>query len=122
MTHLVAIGGSDAGIAAGLLLARARRPVTVIDAGSPRNRFASHSHGFLGQDGEPPGEIAANARRQLEAYPTLDWLEGRAEAVTGQVDQFTVTASDGGSYLGRRILLASGVADQLPAVNGLAEH
>ena len=119
---VIVIGGSYAGMAAALQLVRARRAVLVIDAGERRNRFASHSHGFLGQDGEPPGEIAANARRQLEAYPTLDWLEGRAEAVTGQVDQFTVTASDGGSYLGRRILLASGVADQLPAVNGLAER
>jgi thioredoxin reductase len=96
--------------------------VLVIDAGERRNRFASHSHGFLGQDGVPPGEIAANARRQLEAYPTLSWLEGRAEAVTGQVDEFTVTTSDGLSHQGRRILVATGVADQLPAVEGLAER
>lgn len=109
-------------MAATLQLVRARRSVLVIDAGERRNRFASHSHGFLGQDGVPPGEIAANARRQLEAYPTLSWLEGRAEAVTGQVDEFTVTTSDGLSHQGRRILVATGVADQLPAVEGLAER
>ncbi|MDQ0009080.1 thioredoxin reductase [Luteibacter jiangsuensis] len=123
MRHdVIVIGGSYAGMAATLQLVRARRSVLVIDAGEQRNRFASHSHGFLGQDGVPPGEIAANARRQLEAYPTLSWLEGRAEAVTGQVDEFTVTTSDGLSHQGRRILVATGVADQLPAVEGLAER
>jgi len=123
MQHdVIVIGGSYSGMAAALQLVRARRTVQVIDAGERRNRFASHSHGFLGQDGVPPGEIAANARRQLEAYPSLIWIEGRVEAVTGQADEFTVTTSDGGSYRGRRILLASGVADQLPAVDGLAER
>ena len=119
---VIVIGGSYAGMAAALQLVRARRSVLVIDAGERRNRFASHSHGFLGQDGVPPGEIAANARRQLDAYPTLSWIKGRVEAITGQVDEFTVTMSDHGSYRGRRILLATGVADQLPAVEGLAER
>jgi thioredoxin reductase len=116
------VGGSYAGMAAALQLVRARRSVLVIDAGERRNRFASHSHGFLGQDGVPPGEIAANARRQLEAYPTLTWLDARVDAVTGTVDEFIATTSDGGSYRGRRLLLATGVADQLPAVDGLAER
>ncbi|OZI38334.1 thioredoxin reductase [Bordetella genomosp. 10] len=119
---VIVIGGSYAGMAAALQLLRARRSVLVIDAGERRNRFASHSHGFLGQDGVPPGDIAANARRQLEAYPTLAWLEGRVEAVTGRVDEFTVTTGDGGSHRGRRILLAAGVIDRLPAVAGLAER
>ncbi|WP_454689342.1 NAD(P)/FAD-dependent oxidoreductase [Achromobacter aloeverae] len=119
---VIVIGGSYAGMAAALQLLRARRSVLVIDAGERRNRFASHSHGFLGQDGVPSGDIAANARRQLEAYPTLAWLEGRVEAVTGQVDEFTVTTGDGGSHRGRRILLAAGVIDRLPAVAGLAER
>ncbi|MGO4395905.1 NAD(P)/FAD-dependent oxidoreductase [Variovorax sp. M-6] len=119
---VIVIGGSYAGMAAALQLARARRSVLVIDAGERRNRFASHSHGFLGQDGVPPGEIAANARRQLDVYPTLTWLEGRVEAATGPVDEFTVTTSGGGTHQGRRILLASGVADRLPAVEGLTER
>lgn len=119
---VVVAGGSYAGMAAALQLVRARRSVLVIDAGERRNRFASHSHGFLGQDGVPPGDIAANARRQLEAYPTLAWLEDRVEAVTGQVDEFTVTTSGGGSHRGRRLLLATGVADQFPAIEGLAER
>lgn len=123
MNHdVIVIGGSYAGMAAALQLVRARRSVLVIDAGERRNRYASHSHGFLGQDGVPPGEIAANARRQLEAYPTLTWLEDRTDSVTGQADAFTVKTSGGGSHNGRRILLATGVSDQLPAVKGLAER
>ena len=123
MNHdVIVVGGSYSGMAATLQLVRARRSVLVIDAGQRRNRFASHSHGFLGQDGVPPGEIAANARRQLEAYPTLTWLEGRVEAVAGQADEFTVTTADGESHLGRRILLATGVTDQLPAIDGLAQR
>lgn len=119
---VIAIGGSYAGMAAALQLVRARRSVLVIDAGERRNRFASLSHGFLGQDGVNAGEIAANARRQLEAYPTLSWLDGRVDDVSGHVDGFTVTAANGESHRGRRILLAIGVADQLPPVTGLAER
>jgi thioredoxin reductase len=119
---VIVVGGSYSGMAATLQLVRARRSVLVIDAGQRRNRFASHSHGFLGQDGVPPGDIAANARRQLEAYSTLAWLEARVATVTGQVDEFTATTADGESHLGRRILLATGVTDQLPAVDGLAER
>ncbi|MCH4597661.1 NAD(P)/FAD-dependent oxidoreductase, partial [Achromobacter xylosoxidans] len=116
MQHdVIVIGGSYSGMAAALQLVRARRSVRVIDAGERRNRFASHSHGFLGQDGVPPGEIAAQARRQLEAYPTLTWREGRVESITGQWDAFEVTTADGIAHTARRILFASGVADQLPA-------
>lgn len=123
MQHdIIVIGGSYAGMAAALQLVRARKSVLVIDEGERRNRHASHSHGFLGQDGVDPGEIAATARRQLEAYPTLTWLDGRAESVTGHVDDFTVAASDGTHHRGRRILFAIGVADQLPAITGLAER
>ncbi|MBB5877279.1 MULTISPECIES: NAD(P)/FAD-dependent oxidoreductase [Xanthomonas] len=118
----IIIGGSYSGMAAALQLVRARRNVLVIDAGERRNRFASHAHGFLGQDGVPPGEIAAQARRQLEIYPTLTWREERAGSVTGRVDGFEVTTADGVSHHARRILFANGVADQLPAVPGLAER
>ena len=119
---VIVIGGSYAGMAAALQLVRARRAVLVIDAGQRRNRFASHSHGYLSLDGVPPGEIAAQARRQLHAYPTLAWLDASVDAVAGQVDHFTVTTADGAAHAGRRLLLATGVADQLPAVEGLAER
>ncbi|MDI7861389.1 NAD(P)/FAD-dependent oxidoreductase [Rhizobiaceae bacterium n13] len=123
MQHdVIVVGGSYAGMAAALQLVRARRTVLVIDAGQRRNRFASHSHGFLGQDGVDPAEIAASARGQLEAYPTLTWVEGQAASVSGSKDDFSVFLAGGETHTGRRILLATGVSDQLPPVAGLAER
>lgn len=119
---VMVIGGSYSGMAAALQLVRARKSVLVIDAGERRNRFASYSHGFLGQDGADAGEIAGSARRQLESYQTLSWFEGRAETVSGQVEGFIVTTADGTLHRGRRILLANGVTDQLPSIEGLAER
>ena len=119
---VIVIGGSYAGMAAALQLLRARKSVLVIDAGERRNRSASHSYGFLGQDGVDPAEIAAKARRQLENYSTLCWREGRVEHIAGQSDDFTVTTADGHAHHGRRILLAIGLADQMPPISGLAER
>ena len=78
-TDVAIIGGSFAGLSAALQLARARRSVTVLDTGEPRNRFAKGSHGFLTQDGARPADILAEARRQLAAYPTARFVEARAE-------------------------------------------
>lgn len=122
MQDVIVVGGSYAGMAAALQLLRARRSVTIVDEGLRRNRFASHSHGFLGQDGVDPAAIAAQARAQLLAYPTLTWVEGRAVAAGGQKDAFRVEVGGGAVLEGRRLLLATGVADELPAVPGLAER
>ena len=119
---VIVIGGSYAGMAAALQLLRARRSVLVIDAGRRRNRFASHSHGFLTQDGVDPAEIATVARRQLEAYPTLTWIEGSAAAASGEKDAFVVATVDGSRFEARRLLFAVGVSDELPAIDGLAER
>lgn len=123
MQHdVIVIGGSYAGMAAALQLLRARRSVLIIDAGLRRNRFASHSHGFLGQDGVDPAEIADVARRQLEAYPTLAWIDGTAETATGKKDAFIVATAEGGRHEGRRLLFAIGVSDALPPIEGMAER
>ena len=122
MHDVIIVGGSYAGMAAALQLLRARRDVKVIDAGERRNRFADLSHGFLGQDGVAAAEIAANAKRQLEAYPTLSWVDGRAVTVSGKKDDFTVATADGRVHHGRRLLFATGLEDQLPPVAGLAER
>ncbi|MGE3649976.1 MAG: FAD-dependent oxidoreductase, partial [Reyranellaceae bacterium] len=71
MNDVIIIGGSFAGLAAALQLGRARRKVTVLDTGLPRNRFAGHSHGLLGHDHKPPLDILADARQQLARYPTI---------------------------------------------------
>ncbi len=122
MHDVIVIGGSYAGMAAALQLLRARRRVLVIDAGLRRNRFSRASHGLLGQDGVDPAEIARAARRQLEAYPTLEWMEGEAQDAAGAKDDFTVATASGATVRGRRLLFALGVTDELPALEGLAER
>src|SRR5690606_17845378 len=111
-----------AGLSAALQLARARRSVTVLDAGEPRNRFATASHGFLTQDGAKPAAMLAEARRQLTAYPTARFVETRAERASGVADAFSVTLREGGEISARRIILAHGVSDSLPDIPGLAEE
>lgn len=122
MQDVIVIGGSYAGMAAALQLLRARRKVLIIDEGLRRNRFASHSHGFLGQDGADPAVIHASARAQLAAYPTLEWIEGRVTAASGRKDDFVVEMAEGTRHRGRRLLFATGMQDELPAIPGLAER
>lgn len=119
---VIIIGGSYAGMAAALQLLRARRRVLIIDAGQRRNRRAAHSYGFLSQDGSDPAEIARSARQQLQAYPTLTWVDDSATHAAGTHDAFSVSTAQSGEYQGRRLLLALGVSDELPPIEGLAER
>ncbi|MCZ0962452.1 NAD(P)/FAD-dependent oxidoreductase [Paracoccus benzoatiresistens] len=119
---VIVIGGSYAGMAAALQLLRARRTVLIVDAGQRRNRFAHHSHGFLGQDGMDPAVIWKTAKDQLSHYPTLTWVDGTVVEAKGQKDAFAVTLDEGSVHHGRRLLLASGVRDELPPVPGLTER
>ncbi|GKT17324.1 hypothetical protein AVHY2522_14830 [Acidovorax sp. SUPP2522] len=123
------IGGSFAGLSAAMQIARARRSVCVVDAGAPRNRFAAASHGFFGQDGERPQDMIALARRQLLAYPSVTFKAGTATqaraigpAGEGGDGGFAVTLDSGESLAARKLLLATGVRDELPAVDGLRER
>lgn len=120
--HAIIVGGSYAGLAAALQLARARRRVLVLDEGIRRNRFAAASHGFLGQDGRPPGAIATDARAQLMAYPTVTWVGRRAERAERTRTGFRIIDADGESHEAERLVLATGVVDDLPPVPGLAER
>ncbi|MGP8291310.1 NAD(P)/FAD-dependent oxidoreductase [Vreelandella zhanjiangensis] len=119
------VGGSYAGMAAGLQLAQARRKVVIVDEGKPRNRFATHSRGFLTQDGRSPHDIKAAGYAELAQYPTVEWCMGKAETVTGEIDNFTLTLA--GSMAAeplraRRVILAAGVGDELPPLPGLGER
>lgn len=116
----VVIGGSYAGLAAALQLARARRTVLVLDAGVRRNRFAGHSHGFLGQDGQPPELIQSKGKSEVLHYPSVTWWDGLATSAVKLSDGFAVrTASE--EFHAKRLILATGVTDELPPVPGLAE-
>jgi thioredoxin reductase len=119
---VIIVGGSYAGMSAALQLARARRKVLVIDAGQRRNRFAATSHGFLGQDGRAPADIAEDARRQLLAYPTVEWLADTATKASQEAEGITLETLGGQRYSTQRLLLASGVIDELPDIEGLAQR
>src|SRR5256885_16301044 len=115
MYDVIIIGGSYAGLAAALQLVRARRRVLILDAGQRRNRFAGHSHGFLGQDGQPPGAIAAKGKAEVLAYPTVTWKDALAAQAVRTPDGFVVRAG-GGEVHGKRLILATRVVDELPAL------
>lgn len=119
---VIIAGGSYAGMSAALQLARARRKVLVIDAGQRRNRFTAHAHGFLGQDGRAPGDIAEDARRQLLAYPTVEWRSDTATKASPEAGGFAVETLGGQRYGAQRLLLAGGVIDELPDVEGVAQR
>ena len=119
---VIIVGGSYAGLSAGLQLARARRKVLVIDAGQRRNRFAATSHGFLGQDGQPPEVIAAEGRSQLMEYPTVTWVQDSVVQATALAPGFDVRTERNGSFHAERLILATGVVDDLPAIEGLWER
>jgi len=118
----IIIGGSYAGLAAALPLARARRKLLVIDAGQRRNRFADHSHGFLTRDGASAADIAAIGREQLLAYDTVEWLDAKAADASRTDEGFRVELEDAVARTARRLIIATGVVDTLPAIPGLVER
>jgi thioredoxin reductase len=116
------IGGSFAGLSAAIYLARARRSVGIVDAGLPRNRFASHSHGLFGHDGREPGTMLAAARSQVTAYPTARLIGGEALSASPQPGGFTVRLASGDVLAAAKLVLAFGITDELPAIPGLSER
>jgi len=118
----IIIGGGFAGLSAAYILARARRHVTIIDSGTPRNRFAAHSHGMLALDGKSGLEILDDARAQLAAYPTVTFLDGEADSAAGTIDDFHVFVTGNAPVAAKRLLLASGMEDRLPDIPGLKER
>lgn len=123
MTYdVIIVGGSFAGLSAAMQLARARRRIALIDSGLPRNRYAPHSHGFLGQDGKPPAEIVQQARAQLAQYPTVKFLDGVAASARHHAGLLHVEMANGQAVEGKRLILATGLRDQLPPLPGLQER
>jgi len=117
----IIIGGSYSGLSAALALSRARRSVLVIDANEPCNARVPHSHNLLTHDGEPPHVLRAKARADVAKYPTVQFHDGRAVAIDGANGAFFVETESGEKHQGRKLILALGVRDELPAIKGLAE-
>ncbi|MBK3531045.1 NAD(P)/FAD-dependent oxidoreductase [Streptomyces sp. MBT67] len=124
---VVIVGGGAAGLSGALALGRARRSVLVIDAGEPRNAPASHVHNYLGRESTPPGELLAIGRGEAAGYGA-EIVEGRVASAErlpegGEGEQgFRVVTEDGRSVEARRLLVTTGLVDELPPVPGLAER
>ncbi|MEV6641657.1 NAD(P)/FAD-dependent oxidoreductase [Amycolatopsis sp. NPDC051371] len=114
---VLVVGGGAAGLNAALMLGRARRRVVVVDGGSPRNAPAEHMHGFLSRDGLPPSELLKIGREELAGYG-VELLEDQVSALE---PGFTARLASGRELTARRVLVATGVHDELPDIPGLRE-
>lgn len=115
------VGGGAAGLSAALVLTRARRRVVVIDAGEPRNAPAAHMQGFLSRDGLRPAELLAIGRSEVAGYGghLLDGVVVDAHALD---EGFELTLSDGRAVTARRVLVTTGLSDELPDLPGVRER
>jgi thioredoxin reductase len=116
--EVAVVGAGPAGLSAALILGRARRHAVVFDGGEKRNASAREMHGFLSRDGMPPDELLAIARRQLAPYD-VDIRAARVHEASGERDRF-ILRTERGDLRARRLLLATGMRDKLPEIEGLA--
>ena len=118
---VVVVGGGAAGLEGALMLARARRSVLVVDAGEPRNAPAGGVHGFLSRDGIPPAELSEIGRGEVRGYGGMI-VSGSVTDARRIDDGFTVSISDGRRVHARRLLVTTGLVDELPDVPGIRER
>jgi thioredoxin reductase len=119
---VIVIGGGPAGLSAATWLARYRGSVLVLDSREYRNRWADTSHGYFGRDPVNPVELLARARDGLDAYPTADVRHTRAVKAAPDGDGGFQVVTETGRFDARRLVLATGVRDQFPDVEGFFDH
>jgi thioredoxin reductase len=118
--EVVVVGGGAAGLSAALLLGRCMRRTVVFDSGHPRNAVSRHVHGYLSRDGMDPGELLRVSREQLAKYG-VEVIDAEVVDARRENGGFDVTLADGTVVHGRAMLLATGIADELPDVPGMRE-
>nr|WBO76557.1 NAD(P)/FAD-dependent oxidoreductase [Streptomyces sp. SBE_14.2] len=119
--EVIVIGGGAAGLSAALVLGRSRRRTLVVDAGEPRNAPSAHMQGYLSRDGMSPAEFLAIGREEIARYG-VELVRDRAVDVTKDESGFTVALESGRGVRARRLVIATGLRDELPEVPGLAER
>ena len=117
---VLVVGGGAAGLSGALALGRARRSVLVVDAGEPRNAPAEHIHNYLGHDGTSPAELLSVGRAEVARYG-VEVVTGTATAAERTTHGFAVRLGDGRQVQARRLLVTTGLVDELPAIPGVAE-
>ena len=117
----IVVGAGTAGLSAALVLGRSRRRVLLLDGGEPRNVPSYASHGFFTRDGARPEELLEIGRAQLKPYPNVEYRAGRATEVSGSDGAFRVDLEAGEAASARKLVLATGVFDELPDIPGFLE-
>lgn len=117
---VIIIGGSYAGLAAGLALSRALRKILIIDSGKPCNRFTPYSHNFITHDGQPPQAIAQIAKTEVLQYGTATWVNDSVSWISGSDTKFRIETDANGVFTANKIILATGVKDIMPDISGFA--
>jgi thioredoxin reductase len=115
----IVVGAGPAGLSAALMLGRCRRSVLVCDSGEPRNARSGGLHGYLTRDGIPPAEFLRLARRDVEQYSSVELRHTHVVDASRTATGFTLACADGSQLQSRKLLLATGVVDDLPAIEGL---
>ncbi|MFC7485187.1 NAD(P)/FAD-dependent oxidoreductase [Knoellia sp. CPCC 206453] len=119
---VLVIGGGAAGLSASLVLSRARRNVVVVDAGTPRNAPAANMHGFLSRDGMPPAELVSAGREEATGYGATITAGTVAQLVHCGPSGFQALLDDGQRVKARKVLVTTGLRDELPDIPGLAQR
>ena len=118
---VIIIGGSYAGLSAAMALGRSLRNVLIIDSGNPCNKQTPHSHNFLTQDGSTPAQIASKAKEQVLNYSTVSFHNGFALSGIRETDGFSIRTASDEIFTAKKLVLATGVKDTMPAIPGFAE-
>jgi thioredoxin reductase len=120
--EVLIVGGGPAGLSAAMILGRCNRRVLLCDNGKPRNAASGAVHGLLGHHGKSPGELLALGRRELEALPTIESRSTEIVSIEAHDDEFAFAAADGSRGTARKVLLATGLIDELPPIPGVEDY
>lgn len=119
--EVIIIGGSYAGLSAALTLGRSLRQTLILDAGMPCNRQTPHSHNFLTQDGRTPKEISDIAKNEVLKYDSIKFYNGLAISAKKRNEDFEITTSRGDVFFAKRLVLATGIKDLMPNIQGFSD-
>ncbi len=119
--EVIIIGGSYAGLSAGMALGRALRSVLIIDSGLPCNRQTPYSHNFITQDGEKPGTIAEKAKEQVLKYNTVRFHRDLAVSGRKSANGFEIATQSGKTFGAKKLIFATGIQDTMPDIKGFSE-